>query len=89
MSDCTHESFNTTARILRFTDNGDKSEIAIRFAAEIKINCAQCGQAFEFIGLSMGVSATGPTSSPDGTELRIPMRPAEAPIEKDPNKVYN
>lgn len=42
--------------------------------ADIRINCAWCGQPFQWIG-PMGISPDQPMVSADGLELRAPMRP--------------
>lgn len=49
------------------------------YTAEIHIECAQCHEPFEFIGLPAGSLPSEPTSSVDGTEARMPIRPVSAP----------
>jgi len=48
----------------RLTDSG-------RFAADVRIKCAQCGEPFRFLGLPCGVDLDGAAVSADGTEARL------------------
>lgn len=47
------------------------------YLAEVKVECVQCGVPLVFFGagLAMGLTRDRPAISPDGTELRCPVRP--------------
>jgi hypothetical protein len=68
--------------VCRLTDENN-SEHIVGFAADVKINCADCGMPFEFIGLPIGVSATNskPMVSMDRKELRAPIKPSSDPAD--------
>lgn len=74
MSACEHKSFACKANIGRLS-HSDGGPIT-GYIAEITVNCADCGLAFRFIGLSAGNSHREPRVSPDGLELRAPLEPA-------------
>jgi len=65
---CRHEDFRAHVGVARLQDVG-------RFVAEITVNCAQCGVAFEFQGLQPGLDTGGATCSLDATEARIAIAP--------------
>lgn len=46
---------------------------------EIKVWCKECSEPFRFVGLEVGVLFDRPTISPNGEELRAPIRPASDP----------
>lgn len=64
MTDCKHENFTANVAVNRLEDSG-------RFNADIKINCAQCGTPFRFLGLPVGLDPNGACVSVDGTEARL------------------
>ena len=45
------------------------------FRANVKINCSECGQPFEFMGLQPGFSKTEPKVNHDATQAQLPLRP--------------
>lgn len=69
--------------VCRLTDENDL-ELVVGFSADVKINCADCGMPFEFIGLPAGISATNskPMVSMDGKELRAPIKPSSVPADE-------
>ncbi len=71
---CEHQAFRCAANIGRLTR--EEGGPVTGFSAEIKIECAECGVAFRFIGLQAGNSHREPRVSIDGTELRAPIKPA-------------
>lgn len=71
MADCEHNNFKAHVGVSRLTEV--EGGPATHFAAEIRIECADCGQRFEFVGLPLGSSAYKPTVSMDGEELRAPI----------------
>lgn len=67
---CEHNSFRAAVTVNRISDTNP-----MRFATEISVVCAECGMAFEFIGLPCGLSSDFPTVNPTAQELRCPIRP--------------
>lgn len=82
---CKHEKFHAHASIHRLKDSEQSEEIT-GWHADIKINCDECGMAFEFIGVPAGLNFNCPTVNLDFTELRIPIRPSEkTPLKNEVN----
>lgn len=75
---CEHEDFAAFVDVARLTANDDDPTI-IGYTAEIRIDCAQCGESFVFRGIPVGVLPGQPTTSVDGRELRAPLAPASDP----------
>ena len=71
---CKHLDFAASVVCNRLTKSDKEPEI-IAYAAEIRINCANCGLPFEFIGVEAGLMPDRPMSSVDAQELRVPIRP--------------
>lgn len=46
------------------------------YGADIKIECGQCGQPFQFVGVPLGVNCYRPTTDIEGTTLSAPIVPA-------------
>ena len=72
MATCKHLNFVTEATISRITESGDDDTV-VGYSADIKINCADCGQAFVFLGMPFGYSPVQPMCSPDRLEARLPL----------------
>lgn len=70
MYKCEHKEFNARVEVNHLEDIN-------QFAADITINCANCGAAFEFEGLPGGLKLHGAAVSLDRTEARLAIRPAE------------
>ena len=70
---CEHKEFKSTVKINRFTDRPEMS-------AEISINCADCGEPMQFIGLPIGLALRGAAVSPDGVEARLAIVPRSAEL---------
>lgn len=68
MAPCEHADFVANVAVNRLLDTG-------RFAADIRVGCAHCGEAFRFLGAPAGISYARPMVSVDGTELRCPIEP--------------
>lgn len=67
--DCAHTTSHTAnVRIDHLADSG-------RFMAEVRIRCAECGLAFQFLGLPLGLDLKGAAMSVDGEEARIAIAP--------------
>lgn len=71
---CLHMNFRSKVAVLRLShvEGGPITG----YAADVSINCVECGLAFRFAGLPAGNSHTEPRVSIDGTELRAPIEPA-------------
>lgn len=72
MTPCTHENFKADVDVIKLTKADGEVE---GYTAEMHINCGQCGEAFEFIGIPLGSSPREPAANFDGTEARLPIRP--------------
>jgi hypothetical protein len=70
---CQHQNFECHASAGRLSRK--EGGPITHYCADIVIKCAECGEKFDFIGLSLGMSAYRPTVSMDGTELRVPLMP--------------
>ena len=73
---CPHEAFNATTCVNRLTSVADGPVTS--YAADIRIECAVCGEPFRFTGVQAGLQPDRPMCSVDETELRAPIRPASA-----------
>ncbi len=71
MSECEHKEFDALVTVNRLED-------VKRFAADIHIQCHDCGMQFRFLGLPGGLHPERPTVSVDGTEARLPIAPLES-----------
>jgi hypothetical protein len=71
---CEHKSFRCAANIGRLSH--DEGGPITGYVADIKIECAECGLPFRFIGLNAGSHFAEPRVSIDGTELCAPIEPA-------------
>lgn len=73
---CEHLDFAATVTVNRLTqvDGGPVTG----YSADIRVSCEGCGEPFDWIGLSVGLSPRLPMASLDGHELRAPLRPASA-----------
>jgi hypothetical protein len=80
---CQHFNFQAYVNVCRLTADTDPDKV-VGFAADVKINCVDCGMPFEFTGLPSGVSVTNskPMVSIDGTELRAPIKPSSDAVEQ-------
>lgn len=67
---CNHSNFMTEVEINRLGDHSP-----VRFCADIRIRCEDCGLPFRFIGLPAGVDLNGAATSVDATEGRFAIAP--------------
>lgn len=75
---CEHADFVAHVDVNRLTVEDDGPVVA--FAADVRVECAACGVPMVFVGpMPTGVLHDQPTISVDGTELRIPLHPANEP----------
>ncbi len=70
MSECEHKEFEARVEVNRLED-------VKMFAADVHIQCSECGMPFRFLGLPGGLHPEHPTVSVDGTEARLPIAPME------------
>ena len=67
---CQHLNFEAFVNVNRLFASG-------RFSADVRINCAECGEPFRFLGFPCGVDLNGAAVSADGTEARLAIGTAE------------
>lgn len=77
---CEHNNFVVHHKVGRLT-SGEGGPVT-GFVFEAKVQCSECGQFFEFIGLPGGTSYDHPTTNFDFTELRQPIRPFTGEMQK-------
>lgn len=68
---CVHMNFAAKVSVARIEDKG-------AFAADVRINCAECGLPFQFLGLEPGLDMQGARVSIDGLEARLAICPQGA-----------
>jgi hypothetical protein len=73
---CPHEDFSATVEVNRLTSTEGGPVTA--YAADIRVSCADCGEAFRWIGVKAGLMPDRPMVSVDESVLRAPIRPASA-----------
>ena len=74
--DCQHHKFHTEAQVTR--DAGDPVHLA--FSIELRVECSDCGQVFEFPGLPPDLLAWHDVEdgrAPDPAVACLPIRPAD------------
>lgn len=67
---CDHKDFKASVTVNRLEDVGG-------FVADVRINCAECNEPFAFLGLPRGVDLLGATTSYDGLEANLAIRPRD------------
>lgn len=79
---CLHPDFAVFVDVGRILPDGsDESDMTIPpagYVAEILVQCAACDERFVFVGAPVGGMPDKPCISPDGLELRAPLRPQSA-----------
>ena len=73
---CPHEDFTADVAVNRIVAIG--KTIPQAYMADIRVECAQCGEKMRWSGLEAGASYERPMVSVDETELHAPLRPASA-----------
>lgn len=68
MGDCDHQQFSVRVEVVRLEDTG-------KYAADVTINCVECGVPMVFLGLPRGLDPNGAATNVDGTELRAAIHP--------------
>lgn len=88
---CHHQKFAVNAKVNRLLDaqiqSGGFSLTSIttnkdsNFIVNLSVQCRECGQAFRFVGLKVGLSQFETRVSIDGKELRAPIEPISKSVE--------
>lgn len=73
---CAHERFQANVAVSRLTD-GDDGEVT-GYMADVMVQCADCEEPFQFLGMAGGLDSAEPRCSADQKEARLPLRPASA-----------
>lgn len=82
---CKHENFGAAVDVHRVAEKvGDPIE---DYHADVRINCADCGLAFKFIGMKSGLDYRSPTVRIDGLEASLPIRPSDEKTLPPPPKI--
>lgn len=79
---CEHRTFLINANINRLLAKEDE-EPPVRYVAEIRITCEDCGKPMRFVGLPIGMDMTGASVSPDGQEGRFSIYPVGESLPSD------
>jgi hypothetical protein len=74
MNKCAHLNFKAQVAVNRLQVSETDPRIG-GYSAEIRIQCAECALAFQFVGVPCGLLSNGPATSVDFCELRIPIVP--------------
>lgn len=74
---CPHSDFRAYVDVNRIAASDDQPE-PVAFNADIRVECAGCGEKMRWLGVQAGVSPERPMCSVDEFELRAPLRPASA-----------
>ena len=75
---CPHEDFAAFVTVNRIGASDEDPTTIVAYTAEVRIDCADCGEAFRFIGMPAGVLPDRPACSVDEAEARLPVRPASS-----------
>ena len=76
---CEHNNFHADVKVGRILKH-DTDSVPSGYLAEIRVHCVDCGLPFVFQGVEAGMLFTKPMASPDGQELRAPLRPKNCEI---------
>jgi hypothetical protein len=71
---CQHEKYGARVKLAEITGKSER-------LAEIQLYCSQCGGAFRFIGVEMGMGLDTIHCSLDRTQLRIPLEAPDTEVE--------
>lgn len=72
-ADCPHMNFAASVGVGRLTQTEGGPVTA--YVADIRVNCADCGKPFQFLGLEAGMDNQGARVSLDGLEAHIGLAP--------------
>lgn len=84
---CEHNEFRASVAVARLT--GEDGGPVTGYVAEIKIECAECGKQFQFLGLEPGMDTQGARVSIDGLEANIAISPEGAMPNPLQRMAYN
>lgn len=73
IGECPHMHFVADVAVGRLEPS--KAGEKMRFCADVKIQCSDCGLPFRFIGLPAGLDLNGAATSIDATEARLAIAP--------------
>ena len=68
---CQHENFNAFCEVGRVSK--DEGGPVVVYSLDVRIECRECGQQLEFVGVPNGMSFYRPTVSIDCGTLHAPM----------------
>lgn len=86
--DCKHENFVANVSVYRLTEEELDQEIK-GHRCEVKVQCAECGEKMQFLGVPGGYNNSHPTVNFDCTTLRAPLRPESKHREIKTGVIYN
>src|SRR5690606_26099578 len=75
---CTHPTFTAEVDVNRITDRR-------RFTAGVRVLCTACGRPFRFIGLPSRIDSKRPGVNVFGTNVMLPIEPAEEWLAPQPS----
>jgi hypothetical protein len=75
---CPHENFGASVSVNRITGDAGPAAPVTAYAADITVQCEDCGEPFRWIGVQAGLMPDRPMVSVNETVLRAPLRPASA-----------
>lgn len=77
MSTCVHLNFQANCQIIRLKGNEEApdTEPVKMYTMNVRVQCAECGKRFVFVGLEAGANLAEPMVSIDGQEGRFPIGP--------------
>lgn len=73
METCEHMDFLADVNVARIL-KGEGGPV-VRYMAEVRVKCAECGTEFRFVGLPAGMDYNSPCVSVDACEARMPIAP--------------
>lgn len=75
---CSHINFSATLKVHRVVTQepaeGQEPDIAA-YMAEIRVQCADCGNPFEWVGFPMGIHSDQARVDISGQQLNAPLKP--------------
>lgn len=82
---CSHNNFKASVEVHRIQPiKAIKGAPPSHYSADIKIECAECGQSFKFLCSRRGLRWNEPTVGICGDELRVPIHPNDGSISTQP-----
>lgn len=75
---CPHPGFTADVVVNRVGEAETVDGLPRAYMADIRVECAHCGEPFRWVGVPAGLSFDRPMVSVDERELHAPLRPASA-----------